>query len=165
MHFHHCLVIYLVLSAVIYGQHIENSEKGFLTEKFISEINEAQSIWKAERNNFKTWSKSSIKRLMGVLPGHYTQIKQLDILIHNVPNDLPDNFYARDQWPNCSTIQEVRDQGSCGSCCAFGAVEAMSDRVCIATKGAQNVHISAEDVLACYIGCGRGCDVGYPAAA
>lgn len=42
---------------------------------------------------------------------------------------LPDNFDAREQWPNCPTISEIRDQGSCGSCWAFGAVEAMSDRV------------------------------------
>lgn len=30
--------------------------------------------------------------------------------------DLPENFDAREQWPNCPTIREVRDQGSCGSC-------------------------------------------------
>ena len=30
--------------------------------------------------------------------------------------DLPAAFDAREQWPNCPTIKEVRDQGSCGSC-------------------------------------------------
>ena len=29
---------------------------------------------------------------------------------------LPKNFDARVQWPNCPTLKEVRDQGSCGSC-------------------------------------------------
>lgn len=47
----------------------------------------------------------------------------------NTAADLPESFDARTQWPNCPTIQEIRDQGSCGSCWAFGAVEAMSDRV------------------------------------
>jgi len=36
---------------------------------------------------------------------------------------------------------------SCGSCWAFGAVEAMSDRICIASNGAKNAHISAEDLV------------------
>jgi len=30
--------------------------------------------------------------------------------------ELPDEFDARKQWPNCPTIKEIRDQGSCGSC-------------------------------------------------
>lgn len=30
--------------------------------------------------------------------------------------DLPENFDAREQWPNCPTIKQIRDQGSCGSC-------------------------------------------------
>lgn len=42
---------------------------------------------------------------------------------------IPEEFDARSAWPNCPTIGEIRDQGSCGSCWAFGAVEAMSDRV------------------------------------
>lgn len=29
---------------------------------------------------------------------------------------LPESFDAREQWPNCPTIREIRDQGSCGSC-------------------------------------------------
>ena len=44
----------------------------------------------------------------------------------------------------------------CWICQAFGAVEAMSDRVCIASKGSINAHISAEDLLSCCSDCGDG---------
>lgn len=30
--------------------------------------------------------------------------------------ELPKNFDPREQWPNCPTLKEIRDQGSCGSC-------------------------------------------------
>ena len=44
----------------------------------------------------------------------------------------------------------------CVTCQAFGAVESMSDRVCIASKGLVNAHISAEDLLSCCRECGDG---------
>ncbi len=49
--------------------------------------------------------------------------------------------------PNC--IHPIRNQGGCGSCWAFGATEAFSDRICIATKGRVNVVVSPQDLLAC----------------
>ncbi len=30
--------------------------------------------------------------------------------------EIPESFDAREQWPDCPTIGEIRDQGSCGSC-------------------------------------------------
>lgn len=30
--------------------------------------------------------------------------------------DLPASFDPREKWPNCKTLFEIRDQGSCGSC-------------------------------------------------
>jgi len=81
-------------------------------------------------------------------------------------SDIPDSFDSRTKWANCPTIKEVRDQGACGSCWAFGAVEAMSDRTCIHSGGKTNVHISAEDLLSCCgFSCGMGCNGGYPEAA
>jgi cathepsin B len=110
MHFHLCLILCLSLS-VVYTRDIESSKRAFITDDFIAQINAAQSTWKAGPNKFQSWSKSAIKKLMGVLPGNAEQVKQLPKIVHDVPNDLPDNFDARDQWPNCPTIKEVRDQG------------------------------------------------------
>lgn len=45
----------------------------------------------------------------------YPKLEQL-LSYTDAPTDLPENFDAREHWPNCPTIREVRDQGSCGSC-------------------------------------------------
>ena len=39
---------------------------------------------------------------------------------------------------------------------AFGAVEAMSDRICVASNSNTQVHLSAEDLLSCCESCGNG---------
>ncbi|CAF4657340.1 unnamed protein product, partial [Rotaria magnacalcarata] len=79
--------------------------------ELINEINAAQTTWKAAPSKFMTWSKESITRLMGVRPEYFEQHKLITPIQHEVPKGLPDNFDARDQWPNCQSIKEVRDQG------------------------------------------------------
>jgi len=44
-------------------------------------------------------------------------------------------------------------------------VEAMSDRICIASNGHTQVHLSATDLLSCCTECGFGCNGGEPLAA
>uniref|UniRef100_A0A095A441 Cathepsin B-like cysteine proteinase n=1 Tax=Schistosoma haematobium TaxID=6185 RepID=A0A095A441_SCHHA len=44
---------------------------------------------------------------------------------------------------------------------AFGAVEAMSDRTCIQSRGRQSVELSAVDLMSCCSDCGFGCDGGF----
>jgi cathepsin B len=56
--------------------------------------------------------------------------------------DLPENFDWRSQHP-------IRDQQHCGSCWAFAASEALSDRFCIASKGAVDVVLSPQDMVSC----------------
>merc|ERR1719321_583632 len=41
------------------------------------------------------------------------------------------------KWPNCkTTFLTAHNQGTCGSCWAFGTGSAMDARMCIATNGA-----------------------------
>jgi cathepsin B len=39
---------------------------------------------------------------------------------------------------------------------AFGAVEAMTDRICIHSEGKEQAHLSAEDLTTCCDSCGMG---------
>lgn len=45
---------------------------------------------------------------------------------------------------------------------AFGAAEAMSDRICIHSNGTQHFRFSAEDLISCCRTCGFGCHGGFP---
>eukprot|EP01108_Squamamoeba_japonica_P007836 TRINITY_DN67_c0_g1_i2.p1 TRINITY_DN67_c0_g1~~TRINITY_DN67_c0_g1_i2.p1 ORF type:complete len:279 (-),score=59.54 TRINITY_DN67_c0_g1_i2:113-949(-) len=72
---------------------------------------------------------------------------------------LPHSFDARENWPHCWTIKQIRDQSACGSCWAFSSVEAMSDRLC--TYGVHaNVSLSAQQMNSCCDECGNGCNGG-----
>jgi cathepsin B len=104
-----CLVACVALIAV--NGRVLRPKRPLLTMDFINEINAAQTTWKATTSKFMSWSTESIKRLMGVRSDYFEQHKLLESIEHQVPNDLPDNFDAREQWPNCASIKEVRDQG------------------------------------------------------
>ncbi|XP_030755997.1 cathepsin B [Sitophilus oryzae] len=135
-----------------------------LSDVFIESINKQGTTWKAGRNFAKDVSMKYIKGLMGVLPNHKNYMPP--VLVHDVESvQVPVNFDSRTQWPDCPTIREIRDQGSCGSCWAFGAVEVMSDRICIHSNGKVNFHVSADDLVSCCYTCGMGCDGGFPGAA
>jgi len=126
-------------------------------------VNNLASTWQAGLNEgsmIHGASKSQIQRLLGVRKGGMKLPAKREFDVK--PEALPDNFDSRTQWPQCASIQAVRDQSACGSCFAFGAVEAMSDRICIHT-GAQTT-LSAADAAFCCDECGDGCDGGYPSA-
>jgi len=55
-------------------------------------------------------------------------------MIYNQPqmlDNLPVDFDWRNESPAC--VHPIRDQAQCGSCWAFAATEAFSDRFCIAS--------------------------------
>jgi len=132
------------------------------SQKMVDYINYMNTTWTAALN-FDGVSLRYLKGLMGV---HKDNKKyRLPILRHEENLEIPEAFDARTQWPECKSISEIRDQGSCGSCWAFGAVEAMTDRICISSKGTKQFEISAEDLVSCCDSCGFGCDGGYPSAA
>lgn len=49
---------------------------------------------------------------------------------------LPSSFDSRTHWSNCGeVIGRIHNQGTCGSCWAFGSLSAVDSRLCIATDG------------------------------
>jgi len=142
-----------------------------LNGNIIRQINSnPQSTWRADVNNkFLGATLADAKRLCGVLPGYtkYLLKEQKPALAAEAIAALPTSFDWRNQTiaAKCPSLKEVRDQAACGSCWAFGAVTAMTDRICILSKGAQTPHLSAADMLSCCDSCGMGCEGGYPSAA
>ena len=156
-----------------------------LSDAMIQSINNLKTSWKAGRN-FDENQLAHVKGLLGVkkvpkaklsvspseqtdtvaAPGWSDFIPDFVKDLLKPKDPLPESFDSGENWPQCaSLINEIRDQGSCGSCWAFGAVEAISDRICIATNGSIQVEISAEDLVSCCDTCGDGCDGGYPSQA
>lgn len=88
--------------------------------------------------------------------------------------EIPASFDARKQWPRCSSIGTIRDQGSCDSSWALAVAAAITDRICIADEDAgrnapAGTVIGAEDLLECCTHCwnvgGDGCKGGSTADA
>lgn len=146
----------------------EVPDLGLLTDEEIIYINKVQSSWTAGRNFDRSYA-SVVRKWMGVdMEASWRVAKALPPrppLDNALTVTLPENFDPRDKWTNCPTLKEIRDQGNCGSCWAFGAVETMSDRICIASNATVHAHVSAEELLACCESCGMGCNGGFPGAA
>ena len=125
-------------------------------EDIANRVNKLKTTWKA-----RSYDRDYKPLLGAILDG-----------LENLPekkfesfSDLPDQYDPREAYPNCESLKEVRDQANCGSCWAFGAVEAMSDRICIKSGQTDQRRVSAQNMLACCSSCGFGCDGGYPAYA
>ena len=144
----------LILSLIIY---LANSN--FLNEmpktksQYIDFLNTIQNDWVAGKNErFYEQDQTYFKKYLGVLDTKSKLVEKQDVIDEN----LPSTFDSREAWPNCESIKEIRDQGDCGSCWAFGAVESMSDRICIASKQTKQTRISANDLNSCCASCGNG---------
>jgi cathepsin B len=123
----------------------------------IEKINSKDNGWKAGHNEyFDGLELEDVKRLMGVIKkGTKLPTKTFE----ESTQALPVNFDARQQWPTC--IGAVRDQGECGSCWAFGGVEALSDRFCIGSNGTIKVILAPLDPVTCDTS-NDGCEGGDP---
>ncbi|XP_043709901.1 cathepsin B-like protease 3 isoform X2 [Telopea speciosissima] len=138
------------------------SRSEILQESIIQQINTNHSGWEAAMNpRFYNYTIGQFKHLLGVKPTPKYDLKDFPVITHTNSLKLPKEFDARTAWPQCITIGRILDQGHCGSCWAFGAVESLSDRFCI--HFGMNISLSVNDLLACCgFMCGDGCDGGYP---
>lgn len=112
------LGLLVAVASIVQSHNVDDVYIEPLSDHMIYYINEkANTTWRAEKNKFHEWSMASIKRLMGVPRNYMKEItKNLDVLVHPVADlaTVPDEFDSRENWPDCPTLREVRDQGNCG---------------------------------------------------
>jgi len=131
----------------------------------IAYVNSHQNLWVAGEN--KKWSDHTWNNVKSMCGTWMDGPKFPEKVMTEKEKAMapPAAFDLRTVWTNCSSVSEIRDQAACGSCWAFGAVESMSDRICIASAGSKQTHVSAQDMNSCCDSCGDGCGGGYPSAA
>jgi len=157
------------LFVIAFGAALGSSEENFiLSDDFIEETNrKANGLWTAERSfNIKT-PRTYFTGMMGVHPDNHLTLPPLkeDNYSEKELAEVPAEFDPRTEWPECASIGMIWDQGGCGSCWAFGAASAMSDRVCIHSENHDNILVSPEEILSCCNYCGFGCNGGYTSTA
>ena len=150
------IILLAALTAVVLagGQLRAPVSKPLLTEQEVAIINSKASTWRADYNLVKGLTKEQARSRIGTYlrPSDYPR-KDWGALLENF--QAPESFDSRAQWPDC--VNYIRDQEQCGSCWAFGATEALSDRFCI--KG-QKVLLSPQYLVSCDSG-NYGCNGGY----
>ena len=136
-----------------------------LQDSIVEKVNANPAAgWQASMNpRFTNFTVGQFKRMLGVkpLPANALEKEDIPVKAYPISLKLPKEFDARTNWPQCISIGNILDQGHCGSCWAFGAVEALQDRFCIHFD--MNISLSVNDLLACCgFLCGDGCDGGWP---
>ena len=80
---------------------------------------------------------------------------------------LPEKYDLREEYTECDSLRDIRDQGTCGGCWAFSTAEVISDRICISTEGDEKPFISENELITCCYNCfdqtnpEKGCGGGY----
>ncbi|CAJ0607652.1 unnamed protein product [Cylicocyclus nassatus] len=128
-------------------------------QELVNYLNTKQHFFKAELPTMSYEKfKSHLMDLKYMVEPERTERAQQ--LVMN--EELPESFDAREKWPDCVSIKTIRDQANCGSCWAVSAASAMSDRLCVQSKGQDQRIISDADILSCCGEfCGHGCNGGY----
>lgn len=162
------LSVIILLAVTAFAVYKSTAQDNTYTNRIANiaqQINSMNGSWRAvEPSRFQNMNKAQVKHLMGAYFEETPSLRDVSEF-HTFEKNAPDSFDSRTQWPKCQSLEEIRDQANCGSCWAFGAAEAMSDRICIASDQTIQTRISSQDLMTCCTSCGMGCNGGYPGAA
>lgn len=130
-----------------------DGKEGLFTESESLVLKNTQN----QDNNYTILKKTIVKHFgfvgpsMGPAPVHMMSTR----------DTIPESFDAREQWPKCSVIKEIKNQNPCGSCWAMASSSVLADRMCISTNGATDVSLSPQFMVNCFpnqCGCQGGSD-------
>ncbi|KRW99107.1 hypothetical protein PPERSA_02939 [Pseudocohnilembus persalinus] len=151
------LVVSLLVSANLCYQNTFTQDLIKLAQKINSN---PDSTWKSTEQ-IQHWKEGTAQDFQQ-LNGLYMSPSGASLpLVETVADEIPENFDSREKWSKCESIKEVRDQANCGSCWAFSAAEAFSDRWCIASGQKDQTRMSSQQILTCCDYCGNGCAGGW----
>jgi cathepsin B len=124
-----------------------------VNHNIVAEIKAKATTWtpmEPEENPFAYMPIEQIKAMMG------TKLAVNEESAEDMGFEPNDEFDARKEWG--SKVHAIRNQGQCGSCWAFGATEALSDRFAI--EEGVDVVLSPQHLVSCDRG-NFGCNGGY----
>ncbi len=143
------VLIFAFVLALCLCQYDYNEDKPVIDQTIIDRLKNSKNLpWKftenINENPFRHWTKGQVSDWLGT----YGPLNNdHDSSAPYVNADLPEKFDWMDEYPEC--VHGVLDQQHCGSCWAFGATEALSDRFCIDSKKAIDVVLSAQYMVSC----------------
>lgn len=124
-------------------------------KQIVEKVNKIRTTWQAQEVT------RDYRPFLGALLEDDLSLEERVFTQEELNSNLPETFDLRQAYPKCESIREIRDQANCGSCWAFGAAEAMSDRICIASGQKMQIRVSAQNILTCCGECGFGCQGGW----
>lgn len=139
----------LAVTAAAGFQIVDKSSQPVLSDDIIKAVNSnPRSTWTAGRNSrFEKMTIGQTRMMMGAQNDN--SLVNLPTIQHDSATlaAAPSSFDPRISRPNCTG--PVLDQGFCGSCWAFGATEAASDRLCISGGKNQFLQLAPLDLTSC----------------
>lgn len=155
-----CLILIAIVSLLTCSSyHLGNNPS------LINEINSMNTTWKAGfSKRFMNTPMSSIKTLLGSQLMTEREVDKYKKHIISM-SSYSESFDLREEYPECSSLREIKDQNACGSSWAVAAAEVMSDRICILSNQSLQPKISSVHLISCCTICGQGCNGGNPTMA
>ena len=147
----------VIVGSVIALSSMVSGRSHLINKRTVSEIKERTQHWEAHTPETNPLGHMTNEELLNLIGAHINlDSKTFEKMDSTTNEDLPENFDPRtEKFSKC--IHPIRDQAQCGSCWAFGAVETLADRFCIAGK---DVILSPQDLVSCDTN-NYGCSGGY----